>query len=148
MFLTYFLYEKVLKISNYAMYASYYLSNLPYIFLIGQYIFGVSTIARRFEYVNQLFAQLILHGDEPEIASASLKKTRPWSSNVPTINYEEIYSIYWNPTKNDKKSLSKSKENVNKEVQKFMEQMSGKQDDGFKKILDEINNMLVFFCYK
>lgn len=127
------------------MYASYYLSNLPYVFLIGQYIFGVRTIARRFEYVNQLFAQLILHGDEPEIASASLKKPRPWSTNVATINYEEIYSIYWNPTKNDKKNISRSKESVNREVQKFMEQMSGKQDDGFKKILAEISKMCVLY---
>ena len=141
MLLTYVLYENVLKISNYTMYFAYYLSNLPFVFLIGQYIFGVRTIGICFNYVNQLFSQVILQNEEPEFVNGSFKMSRPWSSDIAIINFKEIYSVYWNPSKDDKKNIPRSKENVNKEVQKFMEQLSGKKDHHFKKMMDKIDDM-------
>lgn len=142
---TYLLYESYLKISNYNIYISYYLSNLPYMIVISIFCFSVTTIRRRMIYINNLFGRMF----DTYIANDIFKFRKDNSDYIPTIAFNEIYSIYSKP-KNFKKSsikknqIYKTKEEVNREIQKVLDQITGKEvnnDSGLKTMWKEMQKM-------
>ena len=144
---TYFLYESYLKLSNYNIYISYYLSNLPYMIVISIFCFSVTTIRRRMIYINNLFGRMF----DTYIANDIFKFRKDNSDFIPTIAFNEIYSIYSKP-KDIKKSTAKkhqiykSKEEVNREIQKVLDQITGKEvknDGGLKNMWKEMQKMYV-----
>lgn len=142
---TYYLYESILEISNYNIYISYYLSNLPYMIVISIFCFSVSTIRRRMLYINNLFGRLF----DTYIVNDIFKFRKDNSDFIPTIAFNEIYSIYSKPknfkTSSVKKNqIYKTKEEVNREIQKVLDQLTGKDvknDNGLKHLWKEMQKM-------
>lgn len=142
---TYLLYESFLNISNYNIYISVYLSNLPYMIVISIFCFSVLSIRRRMIYINNLFGRMF----DAYITTDIFKYRKDNSDFIPTIEFNEIYSIYSKPKDFKKSSIKKNqiyktKKEVNREIQKVLDQITGKEvknDSGLKNLWKEMQKM-------
>lgn len=137
----YYVFNKVLQVPPINISVSYLLANMPLACVIGNFFFSTSAIARRFYYINNILMQLSPK-DIPKNIFEICSRTSRNDRHQPTIELNEIYSIYGNfMTKNKPMSPPskgyKTSDEIKKEIKKLTSKLESRELNLFQKLLNK-----------
>ncbi|CRK98214.1 CLUMA_CG011577, isoform A [Clunio marinus] len=135
---TYYIFNLTLGLDSYIICIDYLLANIPYLASMISFYLTTNGISRRFHQVNCILLQLSpndIPKDTFEVCSRSSKNDR----HMPTIELNEIYSIYGNhlrkgsPMSPPIKPL-RDKNEISREIKKLTTKLENREENLWTKI--------------
>lgn len=140
--ISYIVYDRILEFDNYILYITTFSGNVPYLTIIGTFVYTCETVFHRFSYVNLLLEQFAYKDlnikDYCIVKNQKFQEANKNPDYVPTIMFHEVYSVQKDPHI----MRSFADESFNKEMKKFMKELDKSEKPNFlKKFWQEITKM-------